>query len=111
MEEFNRGDYWRCHETLEGIWLPERYPVRLYYHALIKAAVGLLHLKKRNRRGAAAKLSDAEYGLAPFLPVFMGTNTSRLRRDVKDRLSYLQADEDVDWHVIDELPAVRIEHC
>ncbi len=44
IREFNRAQYWQCRETLEELWLPEGYPLRLFYHGLIKAAVGLLHL-------------------------------------------------------------------
>ncbi|MCE2464033.1 MAG: DUF309 domain-containing protein, partial [Dehalococcoidia bacterium] len=89
IEEFNQRDYWQCHETLEGLWLPERYPVRLFYHALIKASVGLLHLRRHNKRGATVKMQDAKYGLVPFLPGFMGVNTDRLHSDVLERLAYL----------------------
>ena len=59
LAEFNNGQFWECHETLERLWLPEQYPLRLFYHGLIKAAVGLLHLERRNRRGAISKLTDA----------------------------------------------------
>jgi hypothetical protein len=108
VAEFNRGQYWHCHETLESIWLPERYPLRLFYHGLIKAAVGLLHLERHNQRGAIAKLRDADYGLAPFLPRFMDIDTDRLRQDVAQRLSYVEFDGFVDWDALDQLPAVNI---
>ena len=90
IEELNQGEYWRCHETLERLWLIESYPLRLYYHGLIKVAVGLLHLERHNRHGAVTKLRDAEYTLTPFLPRFMGVDTDQLRRDVIERLSHLQ---------------------
>jgi len=108
IEEFNRGQYWQCHETLEGIWLPEHYPWRLFYHGLIKAAVGLLHLERHNRHGAVVKLGDADYTLAPFLPQFMGVDTDRLRRDVMERLALLTADGPVRWEAVDQLPPVQI---
>lgn len=108
VAEFNRGQYWHCHETLEGLWLPEHYPLRLFYHGLIKAAVGLLHLERHNQRGATAKLTDAEHTLAPFLPQFWGIDTDRLRQDVIQRLGYIKADQPVNWDVVDQLPAVKI---
>lgn len=108
IQEFNRGEFWACHETLERVWLPENYPVRLYYQGLIKAAVGLLHLGRHNRRGAIAKLGEAEYELAPFLPRFMAVDTLRLRRDVSERLARLQAHDRADWEAIDRLPPVLI---
>ena len=83
--------------------------MRLYYHSLLKAAVGMLHLTRRNRRGALSKLRDAEYALTPFLPVFMGVDTQELRRQVVERLSYLEAGVRVDWPALDRLPAARIQ--
>jgi hypothetical protein len=108
IEEFNQGEYWKCHETLEGIWLPERYPLRLFYHGLIKAAVGLLHLKRRNRHGAMVKLRDAEYTLAPFTPEFMSIDTGDLQQEVRTRLGYINTNETVDWDAVEQLPAVQI---
>ena len=108
VAQFNRGDFWTCHETLERVWLPESYPLRLFYHGLIKAAVGLLHLERRNRRGAALKLHDAAHTLGPFLPRFMGIDVERLKADTLERLTYLQVDGRVDWEAVGRLPPVRI---
>ena len=108
VAQFNQGDYWTCQETLERVWLPEHYPLRLFYHGLIKAAVGLLHLERRNRRGAALKLHDAAYTLSPFLPRFMGIDVERLRGDTLERLAYLQVDGRVDWEAVGRLPPVGI---
>ena len=108
VAQFNQGDFWTCHETLEQIWLPEPYPLRLFYHGLIKAAVGLLHMERRNRRGAALKLHDAAYTLGPFLPQFMGIDVERLQADVLERLPYLQVEGRVDWEAVGRLPPVRL---
>ena len=109
IAELNQGQYWQCHETLERIWLPEHYPLRLFYHGLIKVAVGLLHLERHNRHGALVKLRDAEYTLAPFRPRFMGVDTERLRRDILERLAILPEGGTVDWEAVDRLPAVTID--
>jgi uncharacterized protein len=108
VEEFNQGMYWQCHETLEGLWIPEGYPLRLFYHGLIKAAVGLLHLERRNHPGALAKLRDAQYTLYPFSPGFMGLDIARLRVDLAERLARVEGDGLVDWEAVAGLPAVRL---
>ena len=108
VAQFNQGRYWECHETLERLWLPERYPLRLFYHGLIKAAVGLLHLEGHNRRGAALKLRDAAYTLAPFLPGFMGIDVGSLRQGVEVRLSLLGRGGSTDWEAIDGLTRVQL---
>ena len=108
VAQFNQGEYWECHETLERIWLPERYPLRLFYHGLIKAAVGLLHMQRHNRRGARIKLRDAAYTLAPFAPQFGGVDIDRLMGEVNGRLRWLERDGPVNWEALDQLPRLRI---
>ena len=104
IDEFNAGSYWQCHETLEGLWLKEGYPLRLFYHGLIKAAVGLLHAERNNLHGASSKLNDAIEAIQPFLPNFMGVNTDRLLQDIG---KHLVAVEDVTG--FGQAPAVFIE--
>ncbi|MCL6609076.1 MAG: DUF309 domain-containing protein, partial [Geminicoccaceae bacterium] len=40
VDEFNRGAYFACHETLEELWKHERAPVRDLYQGIIQLAVG-----------------------------------------------------------------------
>ena len=89
VEEFNAGDYWRAHELLERIWLDTPYPMRLFYYALIKLAVGLLHLERHNAVGARRQLVVAAEFLEPFTPVFLGVATDALRDVALDRLRRL----------------------
>ncbi|HIO01703.1 MAG TPA: DUF309 domain-containing protein [Alphaproteobacteria bacterium] len=110
VTQFNQKQYWQCHETLEEIWLPEEYPLRLFYHGLIKAAVGLLHLERKNRRGAISKLNDAERTLAPFMPEIMGYDISRLQADIKQLLALLDNDLVSKQESIYNLPDVKIRN-
>ena len=59
VEQFNNGLYWECHETLEEVWLETLYPLRFFYHAIIKVSVGFHHMNRHNRHGARVKLGDA----------------------------------------------------
>ena len=108
VAEFNQGQYWQCHETLEEIWMSEEYPLRLFYHGLIKAAVGLLHLERHNRLGARLKLKDAERTLAPFVPDMMGIDIAKLLADIKQRLKFIDGDLELMQDSVDPLPAVQI---
>ncbi len=107
VSEFNNGQFWECHETLERLWLPEQYPLRLFYHGLIKAAVGLLHLERRNRRGAISKLTDAVYTLTPFDTGTMGIDAHQLRDDIVHRLELIQEAPTLGRMRLDE-PTVQI---
>ena len=77
IEQFNDGLFWECHETLEDLWLETAYPLRLFYHAIIKTAVGFHHAGRQNRHGATVKLGDGERLLRIFAPSFMGVETAR----------------------------------
>ena len=81
INEFNGGEYFRCHETLEALWLAEGYPARLFYQGILKIAVGLLHRERENQRGAKAKLREGLETLEPFQPRYMGVDVTALRRD------------------------------
>lgn len=56
VDQFNRGEYFACHETLERLWLPARPPERGTYQGLIQIAAGLHQLARGNHRGAVALL-------------------------------------------------------
>ena len=88
--------------------MSEEYPLRLFYHGLIKAAVGLLHLQRYNRVGASIKLKDAERTLAPFIPEMMGIDIAKLLADIKQRLGLIDGDLVSIQDAIDPLPAVQI---
>ncbi len=108
VTQFNQGQYWQCHETLEEIWMSEEFPLRLFFHGLIKAAVGLLHLERHNRLGAKTKLKDAERTLAPFIPDMMGIDIAKLLADIKQRLELIEGDLVSNQDAIYLVPAVQI---
>jgi hypothetical protein len=97
MEEFNDGRFWECHETLEEVWLNTPYPLRLFYHALIKLAAGFHHLSHHNRYGARSKLAEGIRLLRPFSPCFQGIRTGPLCRDAGQLIRQLEGDGSLDW--------------
>ena len=52
VRQFNRGRFFDCHETLEGVWLRLRGPSRDFFQALIQVSVGFHHLVRGNHVGA-----------------------------------------------------------
>lgn len=51
--EFNRGEYFECHETLEELWRPLAPSAeKELYQGVLQVGVGLYHLGRGNRRGA-----------------------------------------------------------
>lgn len=60
--EFNRGDWFECHETLEDLWVCSEGEVRNFYQGLLQVAVALHHWRNGNFGGAIHLLtSGADY--------------------------------------------------
>jgi predicted metal-dependent hydrolase len=83
VEQFNRGEYFECHETLEALWRAEHGEARLLYQGILQAAVALHHAGRGNRRGAAGMLAKALPKLERFAPAAMGVDVAALARDLR----------------------------
>lgn len=60
--EFNRGDWFECHETLEELWVGSEGEIRNFYQGLLQVAVALHHWRNGNFSGAIHLLtSGADY--------------------------------------------------
>jgi uncharacterized protein len=81
IEQFNRGEYFEQHETLELLWRAERDEVRYLYQGILLVGVGLYHLKRGNSRGAVAKLAAAVRFLQWFSPLCQGVDVATLIAD------------------------------
>ena len=69
---FNQARYWHAHEAWELLWRAADERDRDFYQGLIQVAAGLLHLQRRNRRGARNKLREGIEKLTPYQPKFRG---------------------------------------
>ena len=109
VSQFNEARYWDCHETLEHLWLATPYPMRFFYHGVIKAAVGFHHLSRHNRNGARKKLSDADRLLSLFQPEFLGVKTDLLKGAAAEWVDRLDEAGRVDWTGMDAMPRPLID--
>jgi hypothetical protein len=85
---FNEVRYWHAHEAWETLWRAAPEEERDFYQGLIQLAAGLLHLQRRNRRGARNKLSEGVARLKPYQPahhdIFITELTRRAERILED---------------------------
>ena len=82
VEEFNAGQFFEQHETLELLWRATPEEIRHLYEGILQIGVGLHHLLvKHNFHGAAVKLDHGIRLLEPFPAVCHGVDVDRLRRD------------------------------
>ncbi|HEV2459285.1 MAG TPA: DUF309 domain-containing protein [Ktedonobacterales bacterium] len=91
VEQFNRREFFECHETLEAVWNAEPGPIRTLYKGILQVGVGCYHLLRQNYRGATLKLQTGADYLEPFRPRCMGVEVGRLIDDARRLRSALVA--------------------
>lgn len=103
IEEFNRGEFFEQHETLELLWRATRTPDRGLYHGILQIGVALHHWSRGNFHGAGVLLDDGIERLRPFVPSCHGVDVIGLIVDstaLREQLLALGPDRmsEVDVH-------------
>jgi hypothetical protein len=88
---FNGVRYWHAHEAWETLWRAAPDEERDFYQGLIQVAAGLLHVQRKNLRGARNKLREGTEKLRPFLPAHRGVFINELMGEVRRILEDLDA--------------------
>jgi predicted metal-dependent hydrolase len=78
IAQFNRGEYFEQHETLELLWRDERRDVRRLYQGILQIGVAFLHLQRLNHHGAVYMLTRGSQYLAPFAPQCQSVDVAAL---------------------------------
>jgi len=90
IEEFNKGEFYECHEYLEEAWMQEPRRVRFLYQGILQVGVGFYHLQNGNWRGATGLLRNGTARLKEFEPVTLGVDVARLVRECERCLKELE---------------------
>jgi hypothetical protein len=90
VRQFNDGEYFACHETLEELWLAEKGAIRRFYQGVLQVGVGLYHLQRGNEKGALILLAKGKELLRPFAPLCLGIDVARLLCGAEEVLQTLQ---------------------
>lgn len=100
VAQFNRGEFYACHDTLEALWMEAVDPERRFYQGLLQTAVAYYHLQNGNRRGCMILLGEANRKLADFLPTYAGYNLQALweaNQILLQELFCLQPEDPLPW--------------
>ncbi len=90
IEQFNSGEFYPCHDTLEALWLEALEPQKTFYQGILQIAVACHHLGDRNWRGTVILLGEGTNRLRRYEPSFAGIDVEELRDRVAEMLSVLQ---------------------
>ena len=91
IAEFNAGEYYACHDTLEALWMDSIDPDKKFYQGVLQIAVACYHLHNRNWRGAVTLLGEGMGRLPYYQPVYAGIDVAGLIRDSSNLLKILQS--------------------
>ncbi len=92
IAQFNAGEFFEQHETLELLWRATRTPDRGLYHGILQIGVGLHHWRGGNFHGASVLLDEGIERLRPFAPRCHGVDVAALVREAttaRERLAAL----------------------
>jgi predicted metal-dependent hydrolase len=105
VDEFNRGAWFECHETLEELWVGEKGELRDFYQGMLQLAVALHHWRNGNLKGALILLQGGCDLLSRVAPVCQGVDVAALACDARKlRLELSALGEDR----MEELAAARM---
>ena len=95
IQEFNRGEFFEQHETLETAWRKEARPIRDLYQGILQVGVACYQIERRNLPGALKVMERGLRRLRLFAPECMGIDVARLVADaqrLRDEATRLQPD-------------------
>ena len=90
VEQFNQGEFYACHDTLEAIWMEAMEPERTFYQGILQIAVGLYHLGNHNWRGCVTLMGEGIRRLGPYQPDYSDVAVTPLVDTAQDLLTALQ---------------------
>jgi len=90
VEQFNSGQFYACHDTLEALWIEASEPEKTFYQGILQIAVALYHLENRNWRGAVILLGEGSNRLGRYPSNFSGVDVDELLSQSAALLTTLQ---------------------
>ncbi|MEL6352404.1 MAG: DUF309 domain-containing protein [Cyanobacteria bacterium J06627_28] len=91
IDEFNSGQFYACHDTLEAIWMAVDQAEKPFYQGILQIAVAFYHLGNLNWRGGAILLGEGIGRLRRFEPSYEGIDVEDLVDQAFEWLELVQA--------------------
>ncbi|MGM9496772.1 DUF309 domain-containing protein [Desertifilum tharense IPPAS B-1220] len=90
IQQFNQGEFYECHDTLEAIWIEASEPQKTFYQGILQLAVAIYHLGNHNLRGATILVGEAISRLSRYQPNYAGIDVIGLLDESQTLLRQLQ---------------------
>ena len=82
LQEFNRGEYFKAHDSLEMAWMEDQSAGRDLYRAILQVAVAYYQIERGNYNGAAKMFLRMRKWFTPLPDTCRGINIQQLQLDV-----------------------------
>ncbi|HLE53165.1 MAG TPA: DUF309 domain-containing protein [Anaerolineales bacterium] len=83
LEEFNRGEYFEAHESLEAAWKADNSSGRELYQAVLQVAVAYYQILRGNYSGAAKMFLRLRQWIDPLPDYCRGVHVANLRAEAQ----------------------------
>ena len=90
VDQFNQGQFYACHDTLEALWMEASDPPKSFYQGILQIAVACYHLGNQNWRGAVILLGEGIRRLQPYEPDYAQIDVGLLVATSTQLLTNLQ---------------------
>lgn len=90
VAQFNQGQFYDCHDTLEALWMEASQSEKGFYQGILQIAVSLYHLSNYNWRGAVILLGEGVNRLSRYEPDHGQINLEQVITQSAELLSCLQ---------------------
>jgi uncharacterized protein len=90
VREFQQGQFYECHDTLEALWIEAQEPNKTFFQGILQIAVACYHLGNQNWRGAVILLGEGMRRLSPYQPDYGNIDIDYLLDTSSALLSKLQ---------------------
>ncbi|MEL6603260.1 MAG: DUF309 domain-containing protein [Cyanobacteria bacterium J06614_10] len=91
IDEFNRGEFYACHDTLEAIWMDADSAEKPFYQGILQVAVAFYHLGNLNWRGGAILMGEGINRLRRFEPSYQSVDVEELVDQAVEWLTQVQS--------------------
>lgn len=90
VAQFNQGEFYACHDTLEALWIEATEPAKSFYQGVLQIAVACHHLGNHNWRGAVILLGEGINRLQKHQPSYATIDVTYLVAQSSQLLAALQ---------------------
>lgn len=78
ISEFQAGDYYGCHDSLEALWMDAIEPEKTFVQGILQVSVGCYHLTNGNAKGSMILLGEGVKRLKEYQPDFESIDVKTL---------------------------------